>query len=139
VAEQRNPYRGARPWLRLGFRALDGAVHRFDLVADTGSAPALLLRPDALRLLTVQQASPRTTNLGKLPGAWVQLYNPEFDGLVELTLAYGSNQAADMAAKSDPKFVGLIGLPLLRLGEYGGNATDFWFRYPPTPPTTSTP
>jgi hypothetical protein len=92
-----------------------------------------------LRLIAVEPASSRPTNLGNLVGGWVQLYNPEFDGLVELTLAYGSNKAADIAARSDPAFVGVIGLPLLRLGEYGGNATDFWFRYPPTPTSTSQP
>lgn len=138
MAEQRNRYRGARPWLRLGFRAPGGVVHHFDLIADTGSAPALLFRPDIMDLLRFHPYHNRTSNLGDLFGGWVRLYSPEL-GIVETSIAYGSERAGQLASRAHPDFVGLIGLPLLRLGEYGGNATDFWFRYPPTTPTTSTP
>ncbi|MBA4065038.1 MAG: hypothetical protein C0501_15255 [Isosphaera sp.] len=131
MAEQRNRYRGSRPWLRLGFRAADGAVCHFDLVADTGSAPGLILRPDVMDRLRFLPYRNRVSNLGELVGGWVRLYNPEF-GVVETVVAYGNARGAELAARSHPDFVGLIGLPILRVGEYGGNATDFWFRYPPT-------
>jgi hypothetical protein len=72
--------------------------------------------------------------IGGLP----RLYNPEL-GVVETVLGYGNDQLAATAARSHPDFVGVVGPPLLRIGEYGGNATDFWFRYPPTPNPTSTP
>jgi hypothetical protein len=132
VAEQRNPYRATRPWLRLGFRATDGSIRHYAFVADTGSAPGLILRPDVMDSLRFYPYRDRTSNLGTLSGGWVRLYNPEL-GLVESVIAFGNARGAELAARSDPDFVGLIGLPLLRLGEYGGNATDFWFRYPPTP------
>lgn len=136
MAEQRNPYRGSRPWLRLGFRAPDGSIHHFDLIADTGSAPSLILRPDIMDLLRYHPHPNRNSNLGDLFGGWVRLYTPEL-GLVESVLAYGNVRGGEMARRAHPDFVGLIGLPFLRLGEYGGNATDFWFRYPPTTPTSS--
>lgn len=93
MAEQRNPYRGPRPWLRLGFRAPDRTVLTLDVIADTGSPAGIILRTDLMNALRVGPLHDCRSNFG---------------------------------------------LPLLRIGEYGGNATDFWFRYPPTP-TTSQP
>jgi hypothetical protein len=90
---------------------------------------------DLLRFLPYRN---RVSNLGTLLGGWVQLYTPEL-GVVETVLAYGNASGAELAARAHPDFVGIVGLPLLRLGEYGGNATDFWFRYPPTPTSTSQP
>ncbi len=138
MAEQRNPYRGRHPWLRLGFRAIDRTVRQLDLIADTGSVAGLIIRTDLMNALRVGPARNRGSNFGELEGGWIQWFNPDL-GIVELVLAFGNNKAAAMAAKSHPDFVGLVGLPLLRLGEDGGNASDFWFRYPPTPPPTSPP
>lgn len=131
MAEQRNRYRGSRPWLRLGFRAADGAVRQHDLVADTGSPAGLILRADLMNVLRIAPWQDRQSNFGLLQGGWVQWFNPEL-GIVELVVAYGNDTAAAMAARSDAAFTGVIGLPLLRLGEYGGNANEFWFRYPPS-------
>lgn len=136
MAEQRNPYRGGRAWLRLGFRAADGTVRQLDLVADTGCPAAVMLRPDLYRLFCFMPQVPRTTNFGQVPAGWLQLSAPEL-GIVETVLGFASNEAARLAERSHPDFVGLVGLPILRLGEYGGNADAFWFRYPPQP--TSTP
>ena len=138
MAEQRNPYRGPRPWLRLGFKAPDGSVHRLDLVVDTGSPAGLIIRPDWMTILTHRVLQTRPSNFGPLDGGWLRLYAPEL-GVVEFVIGYGNANVAATAARSHTDFVGVIGLPLLQLGEYGGNATDFWFRYPPTPPPTSQP
>ncbi len=54
---------------------------------------------------------------------------PDF-GLVELIRAYSNLDIGQSLREENPSFVGLVGLPVLRLGEYGGNARDFWFRYP---------
>jgi hypothetical protein len=109
---------------------VNGSVHHYDLVADTGSAVSLILRTDLMNALRITPWRDRQSNFGSLEGGWIQWFNPDL-GIVELVVAYGNDRAAVMAARSDPDFVGLIGLPLLRLGEYGGNATEFWFRYPP--------
>ena len=129
MPEQRNLYRGSRPWLRLGFKALDGSVLHLDLVADTGSAAGVMIRPDLMDALRHHPCTNRSSNFGLLLGGWLRLYNPEF-GLVEFVRGYGSDQAAQIAARSDPTFVGVVGLPILRLTEYGGNADEFWIRTP---------
>lgn len=131
MAEQRNPYRGSRPWLRLGFRASDGVIHRLDLVADTGSAAQIVLRIDLLTALRFSPFPNRPSNFGPMVGGLLRLYEPAL-GIVETVVGYGSDRLAAIAARSHPDFVGVVGLPLLRIGEFGGNATDFWFRYPPT-------
>ncbi len=138
MAEQRNPYRGERPWLRLGFRTADGAVHHYDLIADTGSAAGIILRPDLRIAMRFLPLADRPSNFGPMSGGWLRLYNPGL-GVVETVLGYGNDRVAATAARSHPNYVGVVGLPLLRLGEYGGDATDFWFRYPPTSTSTSQP
>ena len=66
-------------------------------------------------------------NFGMLEGGWLQLVMPEL-GLDIPILGYASD-AVVTAAKSDHvDFEGLAGLPLLRLMEYGGDATCFWIR-----------
>jgi hypothetical protein len=94
--------------------------------------PNLLLRPDFLDCSGNRPLPNRPSNLGTPPRRLGQAVPPEFDGLVELSSGTAATRRLSMAARSDPGFVGVIGLPLLRLGEYGGNATDFWFRYPPS-------
>ncbi len=54
---------------------------------------------------------------------------PEW-GLVEYVQGFANASIGAAAMVDHPTFVGLVGLPILRLGEYGGNAADFWFRYP---------
>ena len=113
-------------------------MYHHELIADTGCAAGLILRTDLMNAIRVSPWPDRQSNFGRLEGGWVQWFNPDL-GIVELVVAYGNDNAAALAARSHPNFVGLVGLPLLRVGEYGGNATDFWFRYPPTPPPTSQP
>lgn len=129
MPEQRNLYRGSRPWLRVRFKAKDGSVHQLDLVADTGSAAGIILRLDLLRALAHEPCQDRPSNFGSLVGGWLRLYNPDL-GLVEFVRGYGNDRAAAMVARSHPDFVGVVGLPVLRLAEYGGNADAFWIRTP---------
>lgn len=129
MPEQRNPYRGSRAWLRLGFKAPDGVVRQLVLLADTGSPAAVILRADLFDLLVVHRTRHKVSNFGRLSGGWLRLYNPDL-GLVEFIEGYGNDAAAATAARSHLDFVGLVGLPVLRLGEYGGDADDFWIRTP---------
>jgi hypothetical protein len=128
--EFRNPYRGVteRAWLRLDFRAPDGTIHALDLVVDTASDDAIILRRPMLNLLMINPAqSYFSTGWGLMHGGMLQLDMPAC-GLVQLVHGYGNDIVGAGVAADDPNFMGLVGLPLLRLGEYGGNATDFWFR-----------
>ena len=131
--EYRNRYRGPlnRAWLRLDFRAPDGTVQPLDLVVDTGCADAVVLRRSVFEQLMWSPNQSVVTSWGFMLGGWLRLFMPA-SGLVEFVAGYGNDLIASGVAAEDPNFVGLVGLPILRLGEYGGNADAFWFRYPPT-------
>jgi len=129
MPEQRNTYHRGRPWLRLGFKDVEGSVHELKVVADTGSVAGIILRPDWFLKLFHEKAQTRESNFGALISGWLRLYQPDL-GLVEFIRGYGSEKAATIVANSDPDFVGLVGLPVLRLMEYGGNYDSFWIRTP---------
>ncbi|MBX9584674.1 MAG: hypothetical protein K2X87_30595 [Gemmataceae bacterium] len=134
MPEQRNPYRAGRPWLRLGFMTIDGTVRELELVADTGSPGAVIVGETLFDQLVHDRVRDRPGRFGTHRAGWVRLYSPEL-ALVEFVLGYGNDDTARTAGRSSLRFAGLVGLPILRLGEYGGNADAFWFRYPSaTPP-----
>ena len=138
--EFRFPYRGVTPraWMRLDFRAPDGTTHAFDLMIDTGSDDAIILRKSAFDLITHGPAPSYFSSWGLMLGGWLDLDMPAC-GLVTRVHGYTNYLLSAGVAASDSNFMGLIGLPLLRLGEYGGDATGFWFRYPPTSTFPSQP
>lgn len=131
MPEQRNPYKGRPPrsWLHLELLARDGTTRSVDLVADTGSPQGLILGLDLFDELVVAYTRSLHTNFGDMQGGWVRLYTRHL-GLVEFVEAFHSERAAQAAARSHPDFVGVVGLPILRLAEYGGNANEFWIRTP---------
>jgi hypothetical protein len=131
--EQRNAYKGDRAWLRLKFRARDGAVRELDLLADTGCPRAVILSEDALAELNWWPTPAIDSNFGPLNGGWVRLATPEL-GLDEHIQGYTNAEVIALAKRSSPDFEGLVGLPVLRLGEYGGDASAFWFRRVPKGP-----
>ena len=155
MAEVRTTYKGRseRAWLRLGLRDVYGAVELFDLVVDTASPMAMILRPDVFDRFVRWPGKEELSNFGPLPSGWFQLDVPSIvlsqpvrgykssqvaeinrrtdaGDLLKRVRGYTSSQVAEIAAKSHPEFAGLVGLPILRLGEYGGDASEFWFRYP---------
>ena len=67
------------------------------------------------------------TNFGPLEGGWLRVQIPEVGCDMDL-LSYSSDVVAQAAIASDPTFVGLAGLPLLRMLEYGGDGDSFWVR-----------
>lgn len=129
--EQRNSYKGQppRPWLRLEFLAPDGVTLAAEMLADTGSPPAFILKPELFDRLVTRYTRQIDTNFGPMQGGWVRLYTRAL-GLVETVEAFRSEKSAQTAARSHPDFVGVVGLPVLRLAEYGGNADEFWIRTP---------
>ena len=84
---------------------------------------------DLLLSLRHEPGVERESNFGKLIGGWLRLYCPEL-GLVEFIRGFGSEKALELVSRSDPALVGLVGLPVLRLMEYGGNYDSFWIRTP---------
>jgi len=124
--EQRNPYKGIpqRPWIRLRLAAPDGSLAELELLADTGNPCAIIIAQHNLARLKASDAPDINTNFGPMQGGWLQLAMPEL-GLVQPIRGYGSDAVLTTAKASHVDFEGLIGLPLLRLVEYGGDAD--WF------------
>jgi hypothetical protein len=131
MSEQRNSYKGRppRPWLRLEFLARDGTRLRLDLLADTGSPYGLIVGRQVFNRLLLSDTNAINTNFGPMLGGWVRLHTTEL-GLVEFVQAYASDSVADAVAHDHPDYQGLVGLPVLRLAEFGGNADEFWIRTP---------
>ncbi len=126
---QRNPYKGRDPrcWIRLRFAALDGSLHERELLADTGSPCAVILGQSDLEAIRQTEASEIDTNFGTMAGGWFALAMPEF-GLVGRVPGFGSDQVLQAVQADCPDFSGLVGLPLLRMLEYGGDDLAFWVR-----------
>lgn len=138
--EQRNPYRGfaPRPWLRIRVLDANDVPVELTLIADTGSPHAVIIDVILLSQLTRLPTQPVGSNFGPMTSGWVRLSMPDF-GIDQDILCHGSPTIERAVQADDPSFQGLVGLPVLQLAEYGGNATDFWFRYPPTPTTPTSP
>ncbi len=126
---QRNPYKGSTPrcWIRLRFAAAAGSLHEREFVADTGSPCAVILGQADLSLLSRASAAGMRTNFGLLTGGWLELHMPEL-GLTNAILGFGSDTVLQAVQSDHSDFAGLVGLPLLRMVEYGGDAATFWVR-----------
>jgi hypothetical protein len=72
-------------------------------------------------------AAGTNSNFGPLTGAWLELRMPEL-GLVKQILCFGNDQVFQALQLESPDFVGLVGLPFLRMVQYGGDASSFWIR-----------
>jgi hypothetical protein len=128
-SEQRNPYKGspARSWVRLRLTAANGSTTELDLLADTGNPCALIISQQQMTMLKHGDGPDMNSNFGLLQGGWLQLAQPEL-GLIQAVLGYASDAVVAAAKVSHADFVGLAGLPLLRLAEYGGDSASFWLR-----------
>lgn len=131
MIEQRNLYKGhpLRPWLKLGFMDRDGLPIELDLLVDTGSSHAVVVRQELFEKLASRTTRKIRSNFGDMIGGWIQLYSKEL-GLVELVEGFGCDEMARSAMRSSLDFDGVVGLPVLRMLEYGGNHDSFWIRTP---------
>lgn len=127
--EQRNPYKGtpARPWVRVRFTKRDGSHHEIQLMVDTGSPFVVILSHSLMRNLRNKIEHSKHSNFGVLEGGVLHLSMPEL-GVDQDVLGYGSDVVASYIQASSLDFDGLVGLPFLRLLEYGGDADEFWIR-----------
>lgn len=128
-SEQRNVYRGepARAWLRLELIAVDGRVREVDFLVDTGNPCALIIDTATMQSLRWRESIRTDSNFGPLEAGWLRIAIPEL-GFDVKTLCYANDSIVNVVKRSDPRFGGLVGLPLLRMLEYGGNAGWFWIR-----------
>lgn len=129
VREQRNAYKGLplRACVRLHLVAKGGAAHELEFLADTGNPFSVIIGAGRMRQFKRRKGPAVNTNFGMLTGGWVQVTIPEL-GFERRILAYASDQVVTTAKASCSDFEGLVGLPLLRMVEYGGDADWFWLR-----------
>ena len=105
----------------------DGCARKLDLVVNTGSPCAIIIDEATMRSLRRRESVTRDSNFGPLEGGWLQIAIPEL-GFDAQTLGYASDSVVNVVRRSDPAFAGLVGLPLLRMLEYGGDGGRFWIR-----------
>lgn len=127
--EQRNIYRGepARAWIRVRLVSPKDHSRECDFVVHTGNPCAIIVDVSTIRDFLWRESVSTSSNFGVLSGGWLRLAIPEL-GFDVKTLGYASDKVVDIVKRSDPQFVGLIGLPFLRMLEYGGNGGHFWVR-----------
>jgi hypothetical protein len=129
MTEQRNPYRGSPPraWLRVHVIGVDGRASEKELLVDTGSPFTLILSTGEMQSLRQMTGTTVHTNFGVLTSGWLHVVIPEI-GFDHHVFGYASDEVVAAAQSSSPAFQGLAGLPLLRMMQYGGDATSFWLR-----------
>jgi len=113
--------------VRVVLVSAEGLSTELDLLADTGNPCALIISVDTMRQFNLGITTGLHTNFGFLEGGWLRVQIPElqFD---EDVLGYGSDAVAEAAKSSHADFAGLVGLPLLRMMQYGGDRDHFWIR-----------
>ncbi len=129
--EQRNIYKGqpSRAWLRLQLAADDDQVREFQFLVDTGNPCAIIVDTETMHSLRLRESTSARSNFGPLEGGWLHVAIPELAFDVR-TLGYANDSVVNVVKRSDARFAGLVGLPLLRMVEYGGDAGSFWLRSP---------
>ena len=133
MPEQRNSYKGIDPrgWVRIKLVASDGSRARLELIADTGCPFDLIVDVATVTRFTDSAMTKLGSTYGTLLGGWVDTFVREL-GLNARVLAYGNDSLVQEAKLDSNDFAGLIGLPFLRLLEYGGDADWLWIRPPQT-------
>ena len=135
-AEQRNVYRGepARAWVHAELVAREGRRHALDLVVDTGNPCEVIIDIATMLAMEWREATDSDSNFGLVRGGWLRLAIPEI-GFDARFVGFANDKVVEIVKRSDRRFGGLIGLPLLRMLEYGGDQGCFWVRTSDLPRT----
>lgn len=128
-SEQRNVYKGepARAWVRLQLISTDDRVHELECLVDTGNPCSIIIDLATMRSQRWRESLVTDSNFGPLEGGWLRIAIPELAFDVR-TLGYANDSVVNVVQRSDPEFAGLVGLPFLRMFEYGGDQGRFWIR-----------
>lgn len=126
---QRNLYKGTEPrgYVRIELEAHDGSRIQLELIADTGCPFDIIVDTATLQAYDRGPAQSVNTTYGLLVGKWLHVSIKDA-GLDARVLGYGNDSVVQDTKVASPDFAGLIGLPLLRRMEYGGDADWFWIR-----------
>ena len=82
-----------------------------------------------------REATDSDSNFGLVRGGWLRLAIPEI-GFDAQFVGHANDKVVEIVKRSDRRFDGLIGLPFLRMLEYGGDQSFFWVRTPDGPRST---
>ena len=129
MAEQRNSYKGvdSRAWVRIELVASDGSRAQLEVIADTGCPFDLIVDVATITRFADSAITRLGSTYGALIGGWVDVFIKEL-GLNARVLAYGNDPLVQEVKVDSTDFAGLVGLPFLRMMEYGGNIDWFWIR-----------
>ena len=129
----RTPYKGRAPrcWLPVRVVSERGDFLQFHALVDTGCPFALVVTSAVFDEFSYDEAVSIKNNFGWQEGGWFIVEIPEISFRTEI-IGYRNDSMVSVAQRSHPSFQGVLGLPILRLGEYGGNKDEFWFQHPHT-------
>ncbi len=138
LLEQRNPYKGSssKAWVRVRLVGPSLDTHDLDLLADTGSPFSIIISDRIMQMVGTRLAVTVPTNFGPLRGGWLRVTIPDV-GFDQQLLCYASDAVVASSKQSSSDFEGLLGLPVLRMHIYGGDATAFWILSAAGPPVAS--
>jgi hypothetical protein len=102
-------------------------VREFEFLVDTGNPCAIIIDTANMQLLRWRESVFVDSNFGLLEGGWLRIAIADFTFDVK-TLGYANDSVVSVVKRSHPGFSGLVGLPFLRMLEYGGNGGYFWIR-----------
>jgi hypothetical protein len=126
---QVNDYCGVppRPLLRLRLLGSADDIIELEAVVDTGSPLAIVVDMEVFFRFARRETRTVPTNFGNLTSGWVRMTIPQTRFNHEMRV-YGSDTVVHSVQQSDRWFTAVIGLPLLRMFEFGGDADRFWIR-----------
>ena len=113
--------------MRVQLVAPDGQTHIPEAVADTGNPLPLIVSSAVMADFCHLRGPGTDTNFGRLDGGFLLVRIPE-TGVDAMIFGYASDHVTDAIRASSHDFEGLVGLPLLRKLEFGGDADHFWVR-----------
>lgn len=113
--------------MRVELIAPDGQTRSLEAVADTGNPLPLIVSLAVMAGFCHLRGPGTDTNFGRLDGGFLQVRIPE-TGVDAMVFGYASDQVTDAIQANSHDFAALVGLPLLRKLEYGGDADRFWVR-----------
>jgi hypothetical protein len=98
-----------------------------EFLVDTGNPCAIIIDTPTMQSLRWRESMLTESNFGPLEGGWSRIGVPEL-ALDVKTLGFANDSVVRIVQRSHPGFAGLVGLPFLRMIEYGGDRGWFWIR-----------
>lgn len=129
ILEQRNVYKGepSRAWVNLSVFSPPGDSRQCEFLVDTGNPCPLIVGSEFMAAMRWRTSAGLDSNFGAMDAGWLSLAVPEF-GSAFKTICYANDSVQRVVQRSNASFVGLVGLPPLRMMEFGGDQGYFWIR-----------